>query len=296
MRIVTWTLLLVLALTFLNPLTVRADTIVHTVQPGENLFRIGLKYGVAWQDIVAANGLTSTKIYVGQQLQIPNGTDSTAAPAVAVAVTAPVAAVAAQPESAATHPSTYTIARGDTLGSIARRFGVGIQALMAANRISNQDRIYSGQVLTIPGGSNAAATTVEVAAPVGVTPASKLIRVDISEQHMYVYENGGLIGSWVTSTGERGRDTAPGNYSVLNKIPNAYGATWDLWMPNWLGIYWAGYLQNGIHALPILSDGSQLWAGWLGTPVSFGCVVLSDENSTTLYNWAEVGTPVQIQW
>jgi len=294
MRITILSLLLALVLTCLSPITVRADSIVHTVQAGENLFRIGLKYGVAWQDIVAANGLTSTYIYVGEQLQIPTGTTITEA-----AVTAPVAVVVAQPESpvaetVATNPGTYTIVRGDTLGSIARKFGITIPALVAANRIPNQDRIFYGQVLTIPGGAGGAVASVD-AAP-SVAPSSKLILIDISEQHMYVYENGAVIWSWVTSTGERGRDTAPGNYSVLNKIPNAYGATWDLWMPNWLGIYWAGYLQNGIHALPILSDGSTLWAGWLGTPVSYGCVILSNENSATLYNWAEVGTPVTIQW
>ena len=118
----------------------------------------------------------------------------------------------------------------------------------------------------------------------------------ISEQHMYVYGDGNLIWSWVTSTGERGRETAPGNFSVLNKIPNAYAYTWNLQMPYWLGIYWAGSLQNGIHALPILSNGQILWEGWLGTPVSYGCVILSTENAKTLYDWAEVGTLVKIQW
>ncbi|HLF00547.1 MAG TPA: L,D-transpeptidase, partial [Anaerolineales bacterium] len=76
----------------------------------------------------------------------------------------------------------------------------------------------------------------------------------------------------------------------------AYAATWNLQMPHWLGIYWAGRLQNGIHALPILSNGEKLWAGWLGTPVSYGCVILGDVEAETLYNWAEVGTPVSIQW
>lgn len=292
MRIVTRsTILIIVLILFFNPVTARADSIVHIVQPGENLFRIGLKYGVPWQDIVAANGLSSTKIYVGQQLIIPNGTDSVPA------ATAPVAEAPTQAQPAAANPGSYIIARGDTLGSIAQRFGVTVQALINANQILNPDRIYYGQTLTIPNGAEASVATapVEVAAP-SAPAASKLILVDISEQHMYVYENGVVIWSWVTSTGEPGRDTAPGNYSVLNKIPNAYGATWNLWMPNWLGIYWAGSLQNGIHALPILSDGSKLWAGWLGTPVSFGCVILSDDNSATLYNWAEVGTPVKIQW
>jgi lipoprotein-anchoring transpeptidase ErfK/SrfK len=124
---------------------------------------------------------------------------------------------------------------------------------------------------------------------------NKYILVDISEQHMYVYEGDVLVNSFISSTGIN-NGTRVGSFSVLDKIPNAYGATWDLWMPNWLGIYWSGSLENGIHALPILSTGVQLWEGYLGTPISFGCVVLGVDESQWLYDWAEVGTPVDIQW
>jgi len=124
---------------------------------------------------------------------------------------------------------------------------------------------------------------------------SKYILVDLSEQHMYVYENDELVFSFIASTGI-GNSTRVGTFSVLNKIPNAYGATWNIWMPDWLGIYWSGSLQNGIHALPILSNGATLWAGYLGTPISYGCVVLDTYDAQTLYNWADIGTPVEIRW
>ncbi|PJH74747.1 MAG: hypothetical protein CO064_10365 [Anaerolineae bacterium CG_4_9_14_0_8_um_filter_58_9] len=123
----------------------------------------------------------------------------------------------------------------------------------------------------------------------------KLIVVDISEQHLYAYDGGALVFSFIASTGI-GNSTRIGSFSVLEKIPNAYGATWNIWMPDWLGIYWSGYLQNGIHALPILSNGARLWAGYLGRPISYGCVVLGVEEAQLLYDWAEVGTPVVIQW
>ncbi len=124
---------------------------------------------------------------------------------------------------------------------------------------------------------------------------NKYVLVDISEQHMYVYEGDVLVYSFVSSTGMNNA-TAVGNFSVLNKIPNAYGATWNIWMPNWLGIYWAGGLQNGIHALPIMSNGSTLWAGYLGAPISYGCVVLGSYEAQLLYEWVDVGTPVEIRW
>ncbi len=135
----------------------------------------------------------------------------------------------------------------------------------------------------------------QAAAPAPNYESGKLILVDISEQHMYVYENGTLVYSFVVSTGMNG-GTRVGTFSVLNKIPSAYGSTWNIWMPNWLGIYWSGHLQNGIHALPILPNGQRLWAGYLGTPISYGCVVLGTYESELLYYWAEVGTPVVIQY
>jgi len=134
-------------------------------------------------------------------------------------------------------------------------------------------------------------------APLAVpaTGGGKYILVDISEQHMYVYEGDALIYSFVASTGINNA-TRVGTFAVQSKFPNAYGSTWDIWMPNWLGIYWSGGLENGIHALPILPNGAILWEGYLGRPVSYGCVVLGTYESQLLYEWAEIGTPVEIQW
>jgi lipoprotein-anchoring transpeptidase ErfK/SrfK len=124
---------------------------------------------------------------------------------------------------------------------------------------------------------------------------AKYILVDISEQHMYVYEGDTLVYSFVSSTGMNNA-TRSGTFAVQSKIPNAYGATWDIWMPNWLGIYWSGGLENGIHALPILPNGATLWAGFLGRPISYGCVVLGSYEAQLLYDWAVIGTPVEIRW
>lgn len=146
----------------------------------------------------------------------------------------------------------------------------------------------------VPLTGNGYDSTTQYDSPPGYS-GTKLIQVDISEQHMYVYDGDTLVYSFIASTG-MGNSTRVGTFSVLNKIPNAYGATWNIWMPNWLGIYWSGSLQNGIHALPILSNGATLWAGFLGTPISYGCVVLDTYDAQTLYNWADIGTPVEIRW
>jgi lipoprotein-anchoring transpeptidase ErfK/SrfK len=130
---------------------------------------------------------------------------------------------------------------------------------------------------------------------VSVAGGAKYILVDISEQHMYVYQGDTLLYSFVASTGIHNA-TRVGTFAVQSRIPNAYGATWNIWMPYWLGIYWAGGLENGIHALPILPNGATLWAGFLGRPVSYGCVVLGTYEASLLYDWAEIGTTVEIRW
>jgi LysM repeat protein len=184
--------------------------------------------------------------------------------------------------------ASYIVQRGDTLGEIAARFGVSIEMLVEANRLADPSSIYAGQELIIPG-------VAFIPPQPGRAGGPKHILVDISEQHLYAYEGDDLVYSFVASTGMNNA-TATGTFQVLNKLPSAYGSTWNIWMPYWLGIYWSGGLQNGIHALPILPGGGRLWSGYLGRPISYGCIVLGEYEAKLLYEWAEIGTPVVIEW
>jgi lipoprotein-anchoring transpeptidase ErfK/SrfK len=132
------------------------------------------------------------------------------------------------------------------------------------------------------------------AKPAPVSSGQKYVLVSISQQHLYAYSNGQLIYSFVASTGAN-NSTRVGTFNVLDKIPNAYGANWNFWMPDWLGIYWVGDLENGIHAVPLLPDGERLWSNELGSPVSYGCVVLGVNAAAWLYSWVQVGTTIQIR-
>jgi LysM repeat protein len=248
----------------------------YVVQRGDTLYSIAARHGTTAQALARANGLANANyIYVGQRLTIPGASSP---------------ASSSSPSSGGTQ--VYTVRRGDTLAAIAYRYGTTVWAIASANGLANPNYIYPGQTLRIAAGSPAAAP-----APVtGVSPTGRRIVIDLSEQRLYVYQNGQLLWNWVVSTGRPGQETAVGHYQVLNKLPNAYAYTWGLQMPYWLGIYWAGSLQNGIHALPIQADGQRLWSGYLGTPVSFGCIILGTQNAQMLYNWATVSTPVDVVW
>ena len=70
-RILRVGLVLALSLTLVAPVFAQGTT-VHVVQPGENLFRIALRYGIPLDTLAAANGISNPAlIYVGQELVIP---------------------------------------------------------------------------------------------------------------------------------------------------------------------------------------------------------------------------------
>ena len=114
--------------------TTAGGTSTYTIQQGDTLGAIAKRFGTTVQEIVRINGLANAdSIRVGQKLTIPSGSGS---PAVA-------APTGGQSRS-------YVVQRGDTLLSIARRFGLTVKQLQQANNISNPDRIYPGQTLVIP--------------------------------------------------------------------------------------------------------------------------------------------------
>lgn len=122
----------------------------------------------------------------------------------------------------------------------------------------------------------------------------KAVEIDLSSQRMFIWQNGQLLYDWVTSTGRPEKPTKQGNFKILSKMRWAYGSSpeGDQWaMPYWLGFYFSGGTENGIHGLPLI-NGRKEGAGDLGIPVSHGCVRVSDSNIEWLYGWAEIGTPV----
>jgi LysM repeat protein len=109
-------------------------TVIHVVAPGENLAGIARHYGTTVSAIASANGIGNPNLVrIGSRLTIPAGSGA-AAPA----------------------NRTYTVGPGDTLGAIARRFGVSQGAIVAANSLRNPNVVRLGQVLTIPAASGGA--------------------------------------------------------------------------------------------------------------------------------------------
>lgn len=110
---------------------------IHTVQPGERLFSIARLYNVNPYAIAQLNAIPAPYlIYPSQKLRIPGSGNVT-----------PVPPPPVTPQPGGTR---YTVLPGDNLFRIALKFGKSMQAIAAANGISNYNLIYPGQVLKIP--------------------------------------------------------------------------------------------------------------------------------------------------
>jgi lipoprotein-anchoring transpeptidase ErfK/SrfK len=142
----------------------------------------------------------------------------------------------------------------------------------------------------------ASASPAVTAAPTQVLlTGPKSIVVSLSQQRLFAYQGNALVFRFIVSTGQGG-GTAVGNFQILDKISDAFSEPWGFWMPYWMGIYYATpFLENGFHALPVLPNGHTIWGDALGTPVSYGCVVLGTQDAQQLFAWTDIGTQVTIQ-
>jgi hypothetical protein len=118
----------------------------------------------------------------------------------------------------------------------------------------------------------------------------KYIDVNLSTQIMTTFENGTLLNSYLISSGKRGMETPRGQHQIYNKAPRAYSKAYGLYMPNWMAIVADG--KFGIHELPEWPGGYKEGANHLGIPVSHGCMRLGVGSAKTVYDFANIGTPV----
>lgn len=106
---------------------------VHVVQPGENLYRIALQYGMSYPDLAAYNNIVNPHtIRVGQEIRIPPSGGTVPDP----------------------HPQpsgdVHIVQPGENLFRIALRYNMSYHYLASYNNISNPNSIYVGQRIRIP--------------------------------------------------------------------------------------------------------------------------------------------------
>ena len=192
------------------PAPAAPSIVSHTVVGGDTLSAIAQRHGISLRSLFEANGLGwSSVIYPGQTLNIPG--------VVAAAAIAPVAAPAPTPAPPAPAQTSHTVARGDTLSGIAKRYGVTLDAVFSANGLGSGSIIYPGQVIGVPGAAPAAAPAPVAAASVPGLDAeqaanARLIiqigrELGVSDRGIAIALATAMVESWVRNLDWGDRDS-----------------------------------------------------------------------------------------
>lgn len=125
---------------------------IHVVSAGENLFRIGLRYGVGYQTIANYNGIANPAlISIGQQINIPNCGLGTASDTSGGVVVSDSGAVATPIGVGGVCGDIYVVEQYETLFGISMKCNILIRDIIALNadKITDPDRIYYRQQLRL---------------------------------------------------------------------------------------------------------------------------------------------------
>ena len=127
-------------------------------------------------------------------------------------------------------------------------------------------------------------------APLPAAAASggaRWIDVDLTNQMVYAYQGDSVVNSFLVSTGTWLHPTVTGQYNIYVKYRSAPMSGPGYYLPNvpYIMYFYKGYGLHGTY-----------WHSNFGTPMSHGCVNLRTDEAAWLYNWASVGTLVNVHY
>lgn len=183
----------------------------------------------------------------------------------------------------------YVVQLGDTLAKIANRTGRSVRDLIIANpQINNPSVIYVGDRVLIP--DQAAIDRVIEERQAAIVSSvdhngERWIDVDLGAQTVHAYDGEHLVRSFLSSTGRAATPTVTGQYRIWIKFlyDDMRGPGYYLRDVPYVMYFYKGYGLHGTY-----------WHNNFGTPMSNGCVNLSIEDAAWLYDFADVGTLVNV--
>lgn len=150
----------------------------YKVKKGDNLSWIARKFHVRLDELMRVNNLTKdSKLQIGQSLILPGVSQETV-------------------DALSVGESKYKVKRGDCLSLIARRHGLSIEELRAANNLKT-DRIVAGKVIIIPEKGRYVGTSAKATQP-GKTAVKETL--DIDANGYYTLKKGDTLGKIASQT------------------------------------------------------------------------------------------------
>lgn len=112
--------------------------ITYTVVKGDNLWSISQRFDVKMTSIISTNNLKEiSRLSIGQKLKLPITNMN-------------IAKAEGYSQDAAVEEIIYYVKKGESLWSISRDYNVKLEAIIAANSITDASKISAGQQLRIP--------------------------------------------------------------------------------------------------------------------------------------------------
>lgn len=115
--------------------------------------------------------------------------------------------------------------------------------------------------------------------------SERWIDVDLSEQRVYAYEGSSIVNTFIVSTGTWLHPTVTGRFKIYIKLRYTDMSGPGYYLPDvpYTMYFYSGYALHGTY-----------WHNNFGVPMSHGCVNLSIPDAGWLFNWASVGTIVNV--
>jgi lipoprotein-anchoring transpeptidase ErfK/SrfK len=115
----------------------------------------------------------------------------------------------------------------------------------------------------------------------------RMIDVDLGEQVIYAYEDNNMVRRFVASTGTQNAPTIIGQFRAYEFYDSTYMVGEGFFYPRvrYVIYFYKGY---SFHAAD--------WHDNFGEPMSHGCINLREEDARWLFNWAGIGTLVNIHY
>lgn len=123
--------------------------------------------------------------------------------------------------------------------------------------------------------------------PEGRTNEARYVRVDLSEQRLYAYEDGYLVNSFLISSGLPATPTPPGEYRIQRKIYDKLYSGPDYYLPHTL---------YNLQFRPHYYLHGAYWHHNFGHPMSHGCVNIAYEDAEWIYGWMQEGDLTVIEY
>jgi LysM repeat protein len=227
-------------------------TSTYVVKEGDVMERIARRLGVKLSELLAVNGLKAESVIMpGRTLTVP-GADAPSA-------------------STSSVGGTYVIKDGDVLERIARRHGIKLSALLAANGLEATSLILPGRTLTVPTASGASSSGASGAATSGTSNGGSSTSSWIGPRMVCPVPGASYMNDWGFPRGSarfhEGTDlfasegttiVAPVSGVVTFGSDRLGGTTFSLSSPD-------GWVIYGAHLASTIGDGGQVAAG---TPIA----------------------------